>query len=251
APVLPRLLALTAVASAALAAPTAHAGETPVNAWLGATDGDWTDPTRWSLGMYPGNATSSPADIRIDAAGTPYTVLVDAFISRGIKTLTVDSPDASVLLEDGTMGASLPSTPGFDHFNVNQGTLRIERYGTLAFRAAKNPSRIGQSASLRIGDTRLTTANISGPLVNEGAISIGDTSRLRIGDISSGGSLYNSTSGEISLARDSELRFASLTNDGVIRVIGDSALLSTTSIEGINAYFENRGLFHAQRGVEI
>ncbi|MFN3165547.1 MAG: dockerin type I domain-containing protein [Phycisphaeraceae bacterium] len=77
--------------------------------WLSPVDGSWADPARWSTDpAYPSNGQPGAGDtydVRVDAAGGPYTVLFDA--SAGVVTvdrLTIDSPDATVYLSPFSNG---------------------------------------------------------------------------------------------------------------------------------------------------
>ena len=115
---------IVAACAASLVAGRAAAG-TPAN-WLTASDGAWTDPTRWSSNPYfPANGapgTGDTYDVTVDATGTPYAITLNSSGVPGgaitIDRLTLGTSAATVLASAGTFQASLGLT-------INDGTFRL------------------------------------------------------------------------------------------------------------------------------
>lgn len=100
--------------SAALAATEAR--------WLGATNGNWTTPARWSTGVVPHNTAVTNYAATVDVAGAPYIVTLGQNAQVAVDSLAINSPDATVY----AYGAILTTS----HINVNAGRFR-QVYSTL------------------------------------------------------------------------------------------------------------------------
>lgn len=88
--------------------------------WLEPTSGDWLDVTRWSTNPI---APTNPGDTAtLAATGSPHTATITTNVS--LDRIAIDSPDASVLLQGGTLTAAT-------RVQANQGPLLIES-GTIA-----------------------------------------------------------------------------------------------------------------------
>jgi hypothetical protein len=104
-------------------------GQTPA-AWLAPADGTWTDPSKWSsTPAYPRNGSPTSADlydVTIGAAGSPYTVTLDATAAPGatiaVDRLSLTSAEATAVASAGTFTAGL--------LNLDAGTFRLAG-GTL------------------------------------------------------------------------------------------------------------------------
>jgi len=109
------------------------AGQT-VSTWVAPVDGEWSDASKWSTN--PIMPVGPEHEALIDAIGTPYTIDVN----YGLLTnqITLDSPDATVLLNSGTQ---LNIAGGID---VNQGQL-ILGYGSVV------DTRLSGAAGVRTG----------------------------------------------------------------------------------------------------
>src|SRR6476660_7990901 len=59
------------------------------NAWLTASDGTWSDLTKWSAGAVPNNAGASTFTVTIGATGSPYTLTLNT--SNTVDSLTLNS----------------------------------------------------------------------------------------------------------------------------------------------------------------
>ena len=104
------------------------------SSWLTPTDGDWTDSTNWSTDPL---APLGPNDTAtLAAVGSPYTATISTGVS--IDQINIDSPDATVLLQGGT----LTSTGGVF---ANQSPLLIES-GTIS------NTRLGGAAGVQVND---------------------------------------------------------------------------------------------------
>ena len=88
---------------------SAHAGvtATPAN-WLNPASGVWTDAAKWSTSpTFPNNGAPNAGDhydALIAAIGSPYTVTLNTNV--GVDSLTLDSPDATLLHTEGKLTAS-------------------------------------------------------------------------------------------------------------------------------------------------
>jgi len=114
------------VAIVLAAATAAHAGNVDSH-WLLPSDGYWTDPTQWSTNPdYPNNGspTGTTYDVFVDAAGSPYSVILNSTVT--LADLTVNSPDVRV--SDNAPG--LLNITGT--LNVENGTFQITDVATLS-----------------------------------------------------------------------------------------------------------------------
>lgn len=109
------------------------AGQT-VSTWVAAVDGDWSDASKWSTN--PIMPVGPEQQALINAMGAPYTIDVN----YGLLTdqITLDSPDATVLLNSGVQ---LNNASGIE---VNQGQL-VLGYGSVA------NTRLSGAAGVRTG----------------------------------------------------------------------------------------------------
>jgi len=77
-----------------------------VSTWVSPIDGVWSDPSNWSTDPL---APVTPGyEAVVDATGSPYLVTLNSAVA--IDRLTIDSPEAEVLLA----GGSLSATAGVD-----------------------------------------------------------------------------------------------------------------------------------------
>jgi hypothetical protein len=78
-----------------------------VSEWLTASNGNWTDPSKWSTNpIYPNNGAPNVGDeydVLINATGAPYTVSIVNNIA--VSALTIDSPNATVSLDSSRFTA--------------------------------------------------------------------------------------------------------------------------------------------------
>src|SRR4051812_46942637 len=85
-----------AAATAALAAVSlggAYASAANVtDTWLTATNGTWTDPTKWSAAVSPTNGADTYSVV-IGATGSPYTITLNT--SATVNDFTLNSPNAT------------------------------------------------------------------------------------------------------------------------------------------------------------
>src|SRR4051794_20997039 len=94
--------AFAAVAASALASQYARA--VVVNdTWLTATNGTWSDPTKWSAAVVPNNGANTYA-VTIGATGSPYTLTLNT--TNTVDSLTLNSADATLSHTTGTFTAT-------------------------------------------------------------------------------------------------------------------------------------------------
>lgn len=143
----------------------AHAGPAPVNEWLLANTGVWSDPARWSLGVAPGIGAGAGQSARIAATGSPYVVTLNTLAA--INDLTLASSDATLRITGGgalelagvaTIGdLNDPSAGGVLVLNngaIRGGTWSILGAGELRVQG-NQPSRIDDATVL--GDVLIDT----------------------------------------------------------------------------------------------
>lgn len=92
--------------------------------WLGTTDGQFSDATRWSGGVVPNNSVPAGAEYNVDisAAGQPYTVYL--LNDETADQVTLNSPDATLWVSDSAV-----FQPGTLY--LQQGTLQGSSSPTL------------------------------------------------------------------------------------------------------------------------
>jgi hypothetical protein len=226
---------------------TSLAGGVAPNRWVLPIDGDWDDSSRWSLGVYPGQQTIIQPDVLIDATGGAYTIRLDRTITRGIGSLILDSSEATLLFDVGSLIPASAVEPGFRRFDINAGAIHIERsFRGLSFDGADQPNRIGANGALRVGVTRSTqSAFVGGRVSNEGEIYVGNQSSLVFVESRGQSGVVNESTGEVILDGGA-LQFTSLVNHGTIRS-GDARAGVLGAPSETLAYFENHGSVEARR----
>jgi hypothetical protein len=139
---------LAATATAALAAvslggPYARAANV-TDTWLTASNGTWTDATKWSAAVSPNNGADTYT-VTIGATGAAYTVTLNT--SATVNSLTLNSTDATLSHTAGTFTA----TGGL---NLTAGTYSLAG-GTIANTTinATVPLVLTSSNGSLIGDT--------------------------------------------------------------------------------------------------
>ncbi|MGI9456946.1 MAG: hypothetical protein ACR2NU_10310, partial [Aeoliella sp.] len=76
--------------------------------WTAADNGDWADAVNWTSALFPNNDTPNLGDtydVRIDATGAPYKVVLNESVA--INSLTLDSPDATLSLGNGQLSVPM------------------------------------------------------------------------------------------------------------------------------------------------
>src|SRR3954454_3441536 len=118
-----KTLVLGAAASVSFFPAIARAANV-VDTWLTATNGTWTDATKWSAGV-PNNAGASTFSVTVGATGSAYTVTLNS--SQAINDFTLSSANATVAHTSGTLTIAGTGTP----FNISAGTYSLQG-GTIS-----------------------------------------------------------------------------------------------------------------------
>jgi hypothetical protein len=201
-----RVIAAAAIASCA---GFAHAGVTPVNSWLGASDGNWFDASRWSLGAPPPTALDADfPDLVFNATGATYTVTNDPAPLLGfVNNVLVDSPDITLIL------TSRLAVLG--RFDLTRGMLQLR--GELD---TEDGVHIGAAGVFRNSTTG--NATIWGDLVNDGLIELSGSRSIFITSRGFGLDSVLQNNGAITVSGDSfggsGIRVDHLINDGTIEL---------------------------------
>src|SRR3954454_23527310 len=111
-----KTLVLGAAASVSFFPAIARAANV-VDTWLTASNGTWSDATKWSAGV-PNNAGASTFSVTIGATGSAYTVTLNSAIT--VSDLTLSSANATLDLVSGGV-LSVVNSP----INVSGGRLRM------------------------------------------------------------------------------------------------------------------------------
>ncbi|MEO1534616.1 MAG: hypothetical protein AAFS11_03530 [Planctomycetota bacterium] len=139
-----------------------------VATWLGASDGLWSDPTRWSTGLVPEGAES---EALMPGLGQPYRVTFGG--NQTIGGFSLLSPSVTLLIE-GDARLRLDSDTGI----VNNGTIRIND-GT-SDRQALLWTNIDQELAI-IGDGEIRLDATASLLANRAAIEVNRDTTLNFG----------------------------------------------------------------------
>jgi hypothetical protein len=113
---------LIAAAGLALSVTSRALAQTDNN-WTTATSGNWIDPTRWSLGLYPNDGTPPGATYRavFAAAGPAYTVTLNSDIT--ISGLVLNSAGLTLAHTSGTLTLNGAADITSGTFQLNGGTI--------------------------------------------------------------------------------------------------------------------------------
>ena len=161
-------------ATAALTAGSAIAQTTAE--WLAPLSGSWVDSTKWSTApSYPKNNTPSFGtryDVSIDAVGSPYQVSLAE--SMYVDRITIDSPDATLLVSAGTLDTVLG-------IHVERGKLLLDGATLYLDRLSSGPDGILMTGATL--PTNLYGVTLAGDLQAERHLTIGNTLTLENGTV--------------------------------------------------------------------
>lgn len=156
---------------AVVGAPTL-AGSTPTNTWLDATDGLWSDASRWSLGTPPPTDVNAVfPNLLFDAVGSPYTITNGPTPLLGfVQNVLVVSPDITLDLTSRLVVLDL--------FDLRRGTLRLD--GSI------DATDVVFGAEATFIGANGADGDLYGRVVNQGRIELSGDYSLRIDTYQSG-----------------------------------------------------------------
>jgi hypothetical protein len=251
-----RCSAIVAAAGLALSLSSRALAQTDNN-WTNAVSGNWVDPSKWSLGVYPNDGTPPGSTYRaiFAAAGPAYVVTLNSNVT--VSGLVLNSASLTLAHTAGTLtlNGAADFTSGTFQLNggtIAGGTLNINGGGFSIFNNANNRLR-----NVTINGT-MSMANAGAQLRIADGISFGAASALSVSGAANAKIVFENTQtvsgGTINFLATGTLANvdagATLTISPTATIRGGGVTFGNKSVDGAANAIINQGLISADRAAQ-